>query len=209
MGEKQEVRSGSEAEELTLPKSEQPRTKKKKGKSFKDNTIHDSETAKERGRNGGVRSGEVRREKRDARAAIQYIMSRTARSEAIRSNMKELGAEEAVFSNMVALQTRMLALALAGDKEAYELLMRYGGWDSEETRKERESLAADRRRELELEAKIKALSSKGSEDPALSLNLSDEDGNNDVVIYMPQMMTEEECQAADNELQKEASATAE
>lgn len=209
MDNNQEVRSGAEAEESLTTKKAAAKGKKKGGKSFKENTIHDSETAKERGRNGGIRSGEVRREKRDARAAIQYIMSRTAKSEAIRSNMRELGAEEAVFSNMIALQTRMLAMALSGDKEAYELLMRYGGWDSEETRKERESLAADRRREIELEAKIKALSAKGNDDPALSVNLNDEDGNNDVIIYMPQMMTEEECQLPPETELPEPSETAE
>ena len=64
---------------------------------------------------------------------------------------------------------------------------------AEETRKERESIASDRRRELELDAKVAALN-RGGDPSGMSVNLPDEDGENDVVIYMPQIDSEEDCE---------------
>ena len=177
---------------------------KPKGKTFEENKIRDSETAKERGRNGGVKSGEVRRAKRDARESIQYLLGRMTKSEAIRSNLKELGAEETEFSNMLALHGRLFSMAMSGNLEAYLMLMRMGGYEPEETRKERESIAADRRRDLELDAKVAAL---GRGDPSsLAVNLQDEDGDNDVVIYMPQIDSEEECEVKPDPPAAEAAA---
>ena len=114
-----------------------------------------SEEAKKRGRAGGVKSGESRRAKRDAKSAIRYL-------------------------------------------EAYTALMRMAGYEPEENRKERESIAADRRREIELDAKVSALGSN-PEGMSASVNMSDEDGNNDVVIYMPQIASEESCEFKENE----------
>lgn len=166
--------------------------KKPKGKTFEENKIRDSDTAKERGRNGGVKSGEVRRAKRDARESIQYILGRMTKSENIRNNLKELGVEEAEFTNMIALHGRLFTMAMSGNLEAYLMLMRMGGYEPEEIRKERESIAADRRRELELDAKVAAL---GRGDPAeVAVNLPNEDGDNDVVIYMPQIDAVEDCE---------------
>lgn len=165
---------------------------KAKSKAFKENMIQDSETAKERGRNGGMKSGEVRRAKRDARDAIQYILSRMTKSATIRSNLKELGVEDTEFTNMIALHGRLFTMAMSGDLDAYLTLMRMGGYEPEEIRKERESLAADRRRELELDAKIEAIGR--GDHSELAVNLQNEDGSNDVVIYMPQIDAEEDCE---------------
>ena len=77
-------------------------------------------------------------------------------------------------------------MAMAGDIEAYKTLMRMGGYDPEEKRRERESLAADRRREVELNAKVEALGG-GPAGSSAAINMGDEDGCNDVVIYLPQI----------------------
>lgn len=184
-------KGGKKGEKKTEKKGDQ-KPKKPKGKTFEENKIRDSDTAKERGRNGGVKSGEVRRAKRDARESIQYLLGRMTKSEAIRTNLKELGVEESEYSNMIALHGRLFSMAMSGNLEAYLTLMRMGGYEPEEIRKERESLAADRRRELELDAKVAAL---GRGDPAeVAVNLQDEDGDNDVVIYMPQIDAEEDCE---------------
>lgn len=173
-------------------KKADPKPSKPKGKTFEENKIRDSETAKERGRNGGVKSGEVRRAKKDARESIQYLLGQMTKSESIRSNLKELGAEETEFSNLLALHGRLFSMAMSGNLEAYMTLMRMGGYEPEEIRKERESLASDRRRELELDAKVAALGQgKASE---VAVNLQDEDGDNDVVIYMPEIDSEESCE---------------
>ena len=84
-------------------------------------------------------------------------------------------------------------MAMGGNIDAYTTLMRMAGYEPEENRKERESIAADRRREVELDAKVAALGAN-PEGMSASVNMSDEDGNNDVVIYMPQIASEESCE---------------
>ena len=223
MAEKNQVQSGGEAEVKTpekkapkttakstsksAPKSTAKKSSSKGGKTgreiWDENVIRDSETAKERGRNGGIKSGEVRRAKRDARETIQYMFSRMVVSEQIKNNLKELGFEPEEYTNMAALQGRLFAMAKSGNLEAYKLLMTLGGYEPEENRKERESLSADVRRAKELDAKIEALGKKG-ENASLALNLDDEDGNNDVVIYMPQIQSEEDCEVKDDKPTEDA-----
>lgn len=203
--DKKAVQSGAEAEgkkkKSASTKTATKKTTKKGGKTGKEiweeNTIRDSETAKERGRNGGIKSGEVRRAKRDARETIQYMLGRMVVSENIKNNLKELGFETEEFTNMGALQGRLFTMAMSGNLEAYMLLMRMGGYEPEENRKERESLSSDLRREIELNAKVEALGQKG-DNASLAVNLNDEDGDNDVVIYMPQISSEDDCEVKDD-----------
>lgn len=165
---------------------------KPKGKTFEENVIRDSETARERGRNGGLKSAESKKAKKDAREAVQYFLGQMTRMENVKANLKELGIEVNEYTNMMALVGKLWTMAMAGNLDAHAMLMKLGGYDPEEIRKERESISADRRRELELDAKVAALT-RG--DPAsVAVNMQDEDGDNDVVIYMPQMDSEEDCQ---------------
>ena len=80
--------------------------------------------------------------------------------------------------------------------------MQIGGYEPEENRKERESLSSDARREKELDAKIAALGQNG-DDARVAINMNDEDYNNDVVIYMPQIASEEESQAEEQDSEKD------
>ena len=136
-----------------------------------------SEEAKKRGRAGGVKSGESRRAKRDAKSAVRYLLELAAKGK-IADNLKELGFPANEQTNMAALQARLFTMAMGGNIDAYT---------------ERESIAADRRREVELDAKVAALGAN-PEGMSASVNMSDEDGNNDVVIYMPQIASEESCE---------------
>ena len=68
--------------------------------------ITDSETAKARGHNGGVRSGQVRREKRSLRESLINLLEY--------KNMEGSGYERAA----IALFNKVLA----GDTKAFELL---------------------------------------------------------------------------------------
>lgn len=156
-----------------------------------------SEEAKKRGRAGGVKSGESRRAKRDAKSAIRYLLDLPPTT-SIKANLVEMGFPVNEQTNMAALQARLFAMAMSGNLEAYTALMRMAGYEPEENRKERESIAADRRREIELDAKVSALGSN-PEGMSASVNMSDEDGNNDVVIYMPQIASEESCEFKENE----------
>lgn len=145
------------------------------------------EEAREAGRKGGIKSGEVRREqaerRKDARAAVRYMLELSAKGN-IAKNLKELGVEKNEQTNMVALQARLFTSAMAGNLEAYMTLMKMAGYDPEENRRERESISSDLRRERELDAKITALGT-GRDGISTSVSMSDEDGGNDVVIYLP------------------------
>ena len=156
--------------------------------------------AAEKGRAGGIKSGEVRREKaeqrRNAREAARYILGLKG-SETGRSNLKLIGAkDDDGLTNMEIMMGRLWSMFQGGDLEAGRMFMEYAGYDSKENRAERESLAADRRRDAESEAKLRALGS-APDNAAMAVNMGDEDGNEDVVFYIPQMLDEKECEATD------------
>lgn len=208
MGKKKTVNSDEEAMFGEVTESvEEPTEKPKKGvpnaKKFT------KENAKEMGRKGGVKSGETKRARRTAREAAQRLLAMAATGK-MKHNLIDLGYDPKSvdgIDNIDVIVARLFVQASAGDLAASDRLVKIAGYDCEENRAERESIEANIRRTMELQAKIAALNSKGGEDPALSVNLSDEDGNNDVVIYMPQMMTEEECQLPPEEpTQPEATA---
>lgn len=200
--EKSEVRSGSKADISTVENSvekSEPKAKKKVSKSFAENTIRDSETAKKRGAKGGVNSGKSRRNKKEARELAIYLLGRMTKSANAKTNLDELGVEKSEFSNMTVLLAKLFTMAMAGDIEAFRELMKLAGYDPEENRKERESVSSDERRAKELDAKLIALG-KNPDGTSVSLHLNDEDANNDVVIYMPQTLSEEDCKPDEEDL---------
>lgn len=150
------------------------------------------EELKKRQSNGGKKSGEVRRQKKDAREAARYILGLAASGQ-IKNNLKDLGVTDA--NNLEALQARLLVMALGGNLDAYRELMLAAGFNQEENRKERESVASDRRKDLELDAKMTALGS--NPDSKVSMSFGDEGGNGGVVIYLPEMEKEEDCEVED------------
>ena len=150
------------------------------------------EELKKRQSNGGKKSGEVRRQKKDAREAARYILGLAASGQ-IKNNLKDLGVTDA--NNLEALQARLLGMALGGNLDAYRELMLAAGFNQEENRKERESVASDRRKDLELDAKMTALGS--NPDSKVSMSFGDEGGNGGVVIYLPEMEKEEDCEVDD------------
>lgn len=81
-----------------------------------------SEEARERGRNGGIKSGEARRRKRDAKNAARLILNLAA-SPSIEKNLKELGVEENDCTNLVAIMGRAFLKAMTGDVGAMSFLV--------------------------------------------------------------------------------------
>ena len=150
------------------------------------------EEAAKNGKKGGVASGESRRKNREARAAARYVLNLAAKGQ-LKANLEELGYDsDASKANMDALQARLFTMAMSGNIEAYKTLMKYAGYDPQENRDERESIASDSRRQQELDAKLSRLS-QAPDDAPLSIGMGNEDGANDVVIYIPKMMSEEDC----------------
>ena len=154
------------------------------------------EEAKKRGQAGGKKSGEARRAKRDARSAARFLLELAAKGK-IADNLTELGFPVNEQTNLAALQARLYTMAMGGNLDAYMTLMKMAGYDPEENRKERESVSADRRRETEMEAKVTALG-QAPDGIRTSMSLKDEDGDSDVFIYMPEIVSEESCEMAED-----------
>ena len=149
------------------------------------------EELKKRQSNGGKRTAEIKRAQKDARETAKYILSLAAKGK-VAENLEQLGIPNTERNNMVALQARLFTMAMSGDLEAYKQLMTIAGYDSVENRKERESLASDRRRDLELDAKMNALGN--NPDAKVSMSFGDEGGNGGVMIYLPEIDKEENCE---------------
>ena len=88
--------------------------------------IKSKEEAKKRGSNGGKKSGEVRRRKRDAREAAKLILDLPC-SDAMKKNLKAMSVDEADFSNRVALFARAYVLAIGGDVNAMKFIIETSG----------------------------------------------------------------------------------
>ena len=88
--------------------------------------IKTTEEAKKRGSNGGKKSGEVRRRKRDAREAAKLILDLPC-SDAMKKNLGQMGADEADYSNRVALFARAFVLAMGGDVNAMKFIIETSG----------------------------------------------------------------------------------
>ncbi len=110
----------------------------------------DHEEAVKNGRRGGIESGRKRREKRDAREAVRYILGLAATGNFLNHTM-DIGAKKKDgITNMEALQARIFTRAMTGDLEAYQILMKVAGYDEAERRKDRES-----------EARVRAMDKSG------------------------------------------------
>lgn len=148
--------------------------------------VRTKEEAKKRGRNGGVKSGEARRNKRDAKNAMNLLLDMAAKGQ-IKSNLEELGFKSEDQTNMVALQARLFSMAMSGNLQAYDRVLKISGNDPEENRKERESKAADKRKDAESRARVEALE-RGDSAPVAGGygDMDDEEGEKeDVIIFLP------------------------
>ena len=159
----------------------------------KETRFKSGQDAAEKGRAGGIKSGEVRREKaeqrRNAREAARYILSLKG-SETGRSNLKLIGAkDDDGLTNMEIMMGRLWSMFQGGDLEAGRMFMEYAGYDSKENRAERESINADRRRDVEMQFKMDTMAARAIDSANVAVNFNDEDGNPGVVIYLPEKDT--------------------
>ena len=149
------------------------------------NKFQKGKDASEKGRRGGINSGIARRAKRDARESVKYMLGLAAKGQ-IDESLEKLGFPKEERTNLAAVNAKLLQMALQGDIEAYKTLMKIGGYEPEENRKERESLSSDARRDIELQAKMKALGGE-IEGSRVSVDMKGEDNDSDVIIYLPEI----------------------
>ena len=142
--------------------------------------VRTEEEAKRLGRNGGIKSGEARRRKRDAKNAMKYLLELAATGQ-LQSNLNTLGVDEEEQTNLMALQARLFTMAMGGNLQAYDRLIKIAGFDPEENRKERESRAAEKRKD----AAAKAIASKSEEDDIVANGDEGGEEEDDVLIVLP------------------------
>ena len=154
----------------------------------KNTQFRSGEEAAEKGRRGGVKSGETRRAKRDARQAAQKLLQMAAKGK-MRDNLIELGydpKDQDGIQNIDVIVARLMVQAASGNLDASARLLKIAGYDYEENRIERESINADRRKERESEARLDALSKGNVERYSTAYSDGDDDeAVEDVFIYLP------------------------
>ena len=159
------------------------------------------EEAKRRGQAGAKKSAEVRRAKRDARESARYILNLAVKGDAL-AQLEKLGADKKdSLTNMDLLIARLFVQGTAGNLDAIKQLMQIAGYDSEENRKERESVASDKRRDMEITAKVAALSN--NPESRVSMSFGDEDASGGVVIYLPEIEKPEDCEVDEPDPEEE------
>lgn len=132
--------------------------------------VRTKEEAKKRGAAGGKKSGQARRNKRDAKKAIDMILNMGVTGK-LADKLEELGIDHQDMTYLTAMTAIMALKASSGDVSAYRALMEYGGFNPELIRKEQESI----------ERAKYAASIQGGSDGS-----PDEDGPvEDVQIYLP------------------------
>jgi len=147
------------------------------------------EEAKRKGRNGGIKSGETRRAKRNLQETIKMLMDMPATG-TTKASLKQLGIPEEDQTNMAMFVARLYAMALGGNLKAGELLAQFGGLTQDEIRKDNE----DKRKNEESKARIAAINANLGND--MSVTSGDDEG--DVIIYVPKIDGVKEWNEEDN-----------
>ena len=79
------------------------------------------EEAKEKGRNGGKKSGETRRAQKTMREAAKMLLNLKP-TDNIRQNLERLGIEKTEHTNQVAILAKVMLQALNGDMDAAKFM---------------------------------------------------------------------------------------
>ena len=180
-----------------MPRNPKQDENLKKGEATQ---FRSGEDAARKGRKGGKKSGEVRRKQRDIKDAVSYFLSLQT-SNVSDKNLEKIGVPEEERTNLMALIGALHYEALSGNLEAARLLTDLSGATQDAIRKERESIASDRRKDLELNAKLTALGN--NPDSRVSMSFGDEEGSGGVVIYLPEIDKEEDCEVDEPDPEEE------
>ena len=88
--------------------------------------IRTTEEAKKKGSNGGKKSGEVRRAKRDAKSAAKLILDLPC-ADSIAKNLGSMNIAEKDFTNRVGIMARLFAEAMKGNVSAMRTIVELAG----------------------------------------------------------------------------------
>ena len=95
------------------------------------NPVRNAEEARERGRNGGIASGEARRKKKSMKEAARLLLELEVVGETNRNNLKKMGIPDEDMNNQMAILVRMMQKALVdGDVNAANFIRSTAGYDT-------------------------------------------------------------------------------
>lgn len=84
--------------------------------------VQSKEEARERGRKGGLKSGEVRRQKRTLKEQMETLLSLPVKDDNTRNFIESLGIDPETIDNATAITLSIYQEALKGNTKAYELI---------------------------------------------------------------------------------------
>lgn len=97
------------------------------GKGKKENLIDAAHRTEEElrrmTRNGGIKSGEVRRKRKTFRQALEMLLMDAKLSEPVKMKLKEAGVAEEDMNHMTVILRSLIAKAEAGDVQAYNAIV--------------------------------------------------------------------------------------
>lgn len=99
-------------------------TTKKKGNNTQNlRPVRTKAEARERGKNGGIKSGEKRREKKTMRETVQMLLSMDCKAmPQVKAKLMELGVPEEDMTNQMAMTLAMFGEAMKGNVQAFNAL---------------------------------------------------------------------------------------
>lgn len=84
--------------------------------------VRTEEEAREKGRRGGIKSGEARRRKRDMKKAAQLLMGLEISSPKLQEQVKSFGVDDEDVNNQMAVLVSMFLQATKGNVRAAEFI---------------------------------------------------------------------------------------
>lgn len=147
--------------------------------------ISTTKEAREKGHNGGVRSGEVRRAKRDAKKCLQLILDTAAKGDKTKQTVNEImGVDTSDVTNRDVMLARLALNAMQGDMNALKMVLEMAGETPAEKRAEKQEKRAAKAFRVQMN------------------NIEDIDKDNDNVMQYIQGMKKNKVEA-DKELRAE------
>jgi hypothetical protein len=84
--------------------------------------VRTKEEASARGRAGGIRSGEVRRNKKTLRETVLFLLGGSCKMPQVKAKMQELGIADEDQTNQMAMTIAMFGEAMKGNVQAFNSL---------------------------------------------------------------------------------------
>lgn len=103
--------------------------------------VRSEEEAREKGRKGGIASGEARRKKKRMKEQLELLLSLDVKHPNARSKMEALGIDEENMDNQMALLVSMLNEGIKGNVNAFNAIRDTLGENPNESEADEENIS--------------------------------------------------------------------